>query len=352
MTAKININIFLIILLTFGCAKKAELDRDFVAENLSRIDSIELRGILGKALQVKLIDSILMINEFRNDMLLSFWNKNNGKLIKKEGRVGRGPYEFNPPIYLNCGDQGKNIQIIDRRKNTVSNFILNNDLSIKFTKKYGPFSSSCQVLTNVEDLIIGQGLFKDGRFIMYDLDNNKVGVDGEFPNIKIKLNGKGVENIDNNVKAMIFQGSIISKPREKMFAFIHSKVPIIEVFEVLENREIKKVNEFRIEADINLKEFSSGRVVSAKLSDTSPRGFIDAHVTNEYIYTLYSGRSRREFPNNYYLGNSILVFDWECNLIKRYLLDKEIKCFTMTKKLDKIYALPETVDSIVYIYSL
>src|SRR5690606_27978621 len=100
----------------------------------------------------------------------------------------------------------------------------------------------------------------------------------------------------------------------------------------------------RVSNSVDLKDFSSGSVLRADFSNSYPRGYTDIYVSDNFIYTLYSGRSTDEFGNKSYMGNVILVFDWDGNPVKRYDLDAEISCFTIDPLGQKIYAISETVE--------
>lgn len=64
--------------------------------------------------------------------------------------------------------------------------------------------------------------------------------------------------------------------------------------------------------------------------------FISWNVTNNYIYLAYSGLVEGE--ENYYLGNSIFVYDWEGNPVRKLLFDTLIYGFAVSDDDKKIYA--------------
>lgn len=65
-------------------------------------------------------------------------------------------------------------------------------------------------------------------------------------------------------------------------------------------------------------------------------GYWDIDVTEEYIYTLYSGRERTD-PNQS-TGNKVFVFDWEGNPIKQLNLDVEVSRIAVDQNNETLYA--------------
>ncbi len=78
----------------------------------------------------------------------------------------------------------------------------------------------------------------------------------------------------------------------------------------------------------------------ARFLKESKRGFISIESTNEYIYVIYSGRSRTDPETDAYSGNNILVYNWNGKPIIRFSLDRDIRKMTLQKQKDgvKIYA--------------
>ncbi|MDR1169847.1 MAG: TolB-like 6-bladed beta-propeller domain-containing protein [Prevotellaceae bacterium] len=91
------------------------------------------------------------------------------------------------------------------------------------------------------------------------------------------------------------------------------------------------------------KSFGNGSLVK---SAESRRAYICLRSTNDRIYALYSGKERRD-SSNYSTSNIIYTFDWEGNLIKKYVLDCRIDSFDVDVSTQTIYAVQEPDDYIV-----
>jgi hypothetical protein len=89
--------------------------------------------------------------------------------------------------------------------------------------------------------------------------------------------------------------------------------------------------------------FERGAVVK---SGESRRAYIDLRSTNDRIYALYSGKERRD-SSNYSTSNIIYTFDWEGNLLKKYVLDCNIDSFDVDASTQTIYATHDADSYIV-----
>ena len=58
------------------------------------------------------------------------------------------------------------------------------------------------------------------------------------------------------------------------------------------------------------------------MRDENIKAFIGSSVTNDFIYLLFSGKTRIQRNGDY--ANEIWVYDWEGNQIKKFLLDQEV----------------------------
>ncbi len=303
---------------------------------------LKLEGIIGNPLTIMVKDSMLIINEFRDDFLLYFYNLKNGNLLKKTGVVGQGPDEFMPPLGISLSHDKNILKIFARRGFFYSEYKIGDSLEFNIVSQAKHFGSNNQNLYQInKNSFLGIGIYDKGRFCLYDSLSREIGNFADFPDIKINT-GSENKTIKNDVKAMIFQARIGIRPDTKRFAVANFYTGILEIYE-LGSDTINKIAEKRANNTntINLKNFSSGSTLRVELSDSEPNGFSDMYVSDHYIFALYSGRTIEKFPNNNYLGNSIMVFDWEGNPINWYETDKALRCFTINEERHKLYAISE-----------
>jgi hypothetical protein len=89
--------------------------------------------------------------------------------------------------------------------------------------------------------------------------------------------------------------------------------------------------------------YARGAVVK---SPESQRAYICVRCTNDRIYALYSGKKRMD-ESNYSTSNLIYTFDWEGNLLKKYVLDCLIGSFDVDTSTQTIYAIQDLDSYIV-----
>lgn len=77
-----------------------------------------------------------------------------------------------------------------------------------------------------------------------------------------------------------------------------------------------------------------GKEISTIGPDTR-YGFVNGTVTNDFIYLLYSGYNTNS--NHFIYGQSIYVYDWEGNPVKKIILTEEIVNFVVSSDDEKIY---------------
>ena len=68
-------------------------------------------------------------------------------------------------------------------------------------------------------------------------------------------------------------------------------------------------------------------------------GFADVAVSQERVYALYSGRTINDFGNDASLGDILLVFDWEGNLLRSYRLDASVANIAYDPEENALYGL-------------
>jgi hypothetical protein len=80
-----------------------------------------------------------------------------------------------------------------------------------------------------------------------------------------------------------------------------------------------------------------GDIIEPNFTEDNTTGYFTIQVTAQYIYLLYSGKTRNEPAIDY--ANTIHVYDWSGRPIQRYILDKQISGFCVDNGNTKIYGL-------------
>jgi hypothetical protein len=134
----------------------------------------------------------------------------------------------------------------------------------------------------------------------------------------------------------IFSSSIDVRPDKRKVVLAGSYLDCIEIYD--SDGSLTKLlkgpeKDFNFTYDED-KSFARGAVVK---SPESRRAYIGLKCTNDRIYALYSGKKRMD-ESNYSTSNLIYTFDWEGNLLTKYVLDCLISSFDVDTSTQTIYA--------------
>lgn len=115
---KIIIHIFLLLLFCASCRDKTitykapEFNNHYQANGKILNDTV----LFDYAEQLNVVDSLLIIADYRFDKCIFIFNKNTGELLCTRGRKGKGPGELIKPVQMSINKQTKDLYIHDYGK--------------------------------------------------------------------------------------------------------------------------------------------------------------------------------------------------------------------------------------------
>ncbi len=129
-----------------------------------------------------------------------------------------------------------------------------------------------------------------------------------------------IDELDN-VKAEA--ASAYMKYNNGYFVFAYKLTPRIDIFDYQNNqwKTIISPKEFKP----LYKSIKEGDNNFFAITDETLNAYLDIALTDKYIYALFS--EEEVLKDVYSHGNTIYVFDYQGNPIKKYLLDKEVSFF-------------------------
>ena len=125
------------------------------------------------------------------------------------------------------------------------------------------------------------------------------------------------DNIPQTIHNISYQSTLKVKPDHTKVAVVSRYADLLEIYD-LENNSMKRIKTHTNFDPIYEVMNVDGNAVMGQGEDTR-FGHIDVAVSNDKIYTLYSGRTRGEGRANY--ADIVCVFDWEGNFITSYKID-------------------------------
>ncbi|MDX2303371.1 MAG: BF3164 family lipoprotein [Microscillaceae bacterium] len=276
------------------------------------------------------------------------FNLNSAQLIKKFGRIGEAPNEFQFPTFMQYypSKQGLMMGLYAARKFTYTEFQLD---SVLFSNDPKPFAKSVTFDFNHQRLFkldgkrfVGVGLFSH-RFVVSDKEGKILQSFFDYPH------QNDLDEFSHRVLAMAYQGNLIFSSDRSKFAFATIDSPNLDICKITPQR-IEKVKNFHL----NPPDFrgQGGSTINVTMTTKNKVGFIDICADKSHIYVLYSGRNWERHKDKYLQGNTVLVFDWEGNPVKAYQLSNDISTFTIDSRGKMLYGFEDIKNPQILTFDL
>ncbi|MEX1212583.1 MAG: BF3164 family lipoprotein [Balneolaceae bacterium] len=307
----------------------------------SDLDSIDINVKLNN---ISLFDNVgqkLIFVELRGDTLGKIVDANTGKLIKRFGRMGRGPGEFVGHYSITADENGFFIHdIILQRgiKFSLSELLKNKDYfgdkPVFFKSENGSIIS---MVPHLNSKFVGSGLFKEGRISFYNENGEVIGLTGNVPISNIKA--------PPAIISQAFIGQVAVNPSTHEIALATRYSDRIEIYK----KTGKKKYILRGPKNFDpVFEVAQRDGYPALSSNHQMRiGYVDISVTDKYIYALYNGRTRGESDDSY-SGSEIFKFNWEGEVLKLYHLPFYAGFISVDRNNDNIYLINSSDHNKVY----
>ncbi|GHV65272.1 hypothetical protein FACS1894199_05540 [Bacteroidia bacterium] len=281
-------------------------------------------------------DTILAINTLKEDTLLTFINVLNGKTLKRMVSKGNGPGEMHMIKF--CKQTNNNQLWLYDPNSAKLHFIDHQVIMTDALYKTTNFQQSSQNLLKIDTCFISSGIFvKNYRFQLFD-SNGKT-----FNTCLNYQKSEKYQNMSDHTYSTGFQGIYTIHPDNNKFAFATILSGSIQIFDFVNNVIQPKIDLFFYEPV--MKEQNG----VCAFSRQSKRGFDGIESTQQFIYTLYSNKILAD-PD--LTCSHLLVFDWDGNPIKRYLLDTPLTTFCINSQGTKLYGIAFMPETTIVQYDL
>lgn len=284
-----------------------------VIENLKALDSVDLEKLgLLLPFDVSCFDSCFVFSNIRIKNRVTVLDRNSYK-SRDVIYAGDGPDEI--VQYIPVENNEKRFLFADRVRKKVFELSLDNAYIhtelFQFNDSVPRFFSLAMINTN---LFIGTGLFKDKRFLIYNVAEQKCIYKEEYPQ------NEEISSLSSYQKAALFAGTRIGvHPDGRKFVAAYNG--LLDFYRITDNYCVEKT--FHKYYHFPLYGISQdGAVIAHRKEEIT--GFLSLCYDRKYIYLLYSNSSMKEKGSETYAGNIILVFDWEGNPVKRYNVDSNL----------------------------
>lgn len=328
-------SLFFIILISCDDSNNNKLSIKFnKSETLTQFSDFSINeDSLGKVEGIFCSDNYLIVFGLYEEYLYSIFDCSSGQFINRFGQIGQGSDEIpfgsqgyaDKKYFYIFNDQVKQIYSINLDSLKHEN---NSKLMKRFIKYNIPNAQFSKLLVTSDSTFIGIGDFQTGNlYTLFNYNNNILDSNIKSYNAENKA-------FNNYTRFISNQGCVTIHPKKKKFAFSPFFSSNIDFIEITDNK-ISPINLLRLENPLyDALTEGNGTAFRAIPSREAITGYIDLCSTSEYVYALHSSKKLYE---NWRKSTEILIFDWEGNPIKQYILDKEAYHIAVNERLNRIY---------------
>lgn len=291
-----------------------------------KAELVNIGDKINRAFELAIFDGLLIVSDPDQDFHFKVFDLENEELVDKFGLVGDGPCELKFPASLQnaVGDDSR-IGVNDRNRFAF--------IEIPYGRGNEYFSETCikigdkfdfnyqKILKIGENHILGIGLF-DSRYAISEISSKKVVEKfGNYPH------ESELKNHSHNVLAMAYQGDIQINPSQPWVVTTTRNSFNFDIIKFDENAQQIGLKEFHYWYPEFDGEENSG-FIQAKTKTSNRKGCLSVSVSNDFIYILYSGKSKK---NGGDFGNQVLVYDWEGKPRQIISLDRDVELIAVDR---------------------
>ena len=333
-----SVALFLVVLCSCTTKKtQEEVPTQFLEHDILMGDEY----LIGRIRDMELVnDSIPIVANSKSQKAFQLLNYSKDS-IQDFGDIGQGPDDFLMPYSLSV-----------RSENAFSFYDLNRRRfsTIHLTEEDGSWRVEHQfrsdslphinVLPIVNNQYLATGMYEDYRLVLLDKDGVFQKGFGELP-----YRDEEERKVNGMIRSEIYQGELTVSPSGNKVAHALQKADIIYFYTITADGNLILKSE-------QLKSYPQYRYDAGAIERDSPLHYMGICSTEEYVYTLYSGRNYKDDKDKAFYGNRIRVYNWEGVLVKQLQLDIDVCQFVVTKDNRKIYAISFLPDPVLVVFDL
>ncbi len=324
-----------------SCTQKNEFNNEisfFTSADFEDSGIIELQKIkidsLANPDYLLIIDSLLLITNYKTDYLLDIYNINTKQRINRLIRRGKGPNEL---IFL------KEIQF-DKESNHLMAFgsILQKVFLIDYNtlidvndfndfKNFRVEKNNCARIVFYDPLEFVGVCYEDEPFNRLYFFNNKgevVRSTGNYPEV--------VPKIGSMMDAQIFDTYMGLNENKEKLVLAYTNTDIIDIYDSKGDLMKRLMGPDKFIPQFKLVHINTN-MTTVSFTSEQRNGYGRILPSDNSFYTLYSGLKMNEKGG--YLFNQILEFDWNGKTLKRYKLSLPVVDAVFDRKHKKFYFL-------------
>jgi hypothetical protein len=267
---------------------------------------------------MEIIDSILVISDSKSDKPLYLLNIKNMQYLKSIGERGKGPGEF-IGLYSVCQFKNK-IWAYDLTLGKLVSFdldsVLDSNSNYKFTDEIILKDKARRSYSPVwlNDNLLVSPTMSDSDYRLLFSNNN-----GNLEKERFKMIPSPPNGVPNNIHNQAYHGVMKKHPTDEKLVIVDRYSDLIELYNLQDSTSIHLKTHGDYEPSYVVDD--SGGFLRMAQNDDMRFGYIDVSVTQNMIFTIFSGKTRQE-SSVAYAGNTVILFDWKGNYLSSFITEE------------------------------
>lgn len=311
---RLGLSLLLLLLSLAACGPGAgHRDRTAPADlDHSRLAPVQLEGrvlpgstSLALPSEIEVVGDRLVLIDAAADSVIHVLDRVDGRPVRSFGRRGGGPGEFEGAWSIDPvpGREGQ-FWVFDVALRRLTHV----DLKRDFAGGARPGERSINLISDatlldpvwVDTLLVGLGFFQAGRLGHFNSYGKFVRTVGELP--------PGDDDIPANIRQHAYQSTLKANPARSLLAVVTRHADQLEIYRTDGTLVARPAPLFGFMPRYEVRRKADRLAMTTGLDLRF--GYIDVATTEDRIYALFSGRTRRGFPGAANYGEYVHVFDW------------------------------------------
>lgn len=329
-----------------GLGEPGELDH-------SRFDPIELSSeivteadFLALPKEIEVVGPYLAILDAASDSAVTVIRREDGAMVRAFGRRGDGPGEFAGTWSIETvpGDDETfwvyDVGLLRLSRIDLNRVVRGEDPVVEMVR----LGAETQVIDPVwlDTMVVGLGFFSSGRLALFDSQGQLLRRVGAEP--------PGSDDVPVTVRHHVYQSKLKANTSRTRLALATRHTDLVEIYRPDGTLVAAPQPLFGFMPKFEVREQRG--MPTMVTGDDLRFGYIDLAATDDRIYALFSGRTRRGYPGFANFGQYVHVFDWHGELNAVYRLDSAAISISVDPSGRTLYAVRHEPHPAVVRYSL
>ncbi len=276
----------------------------------------------------------LVVYDLHSSKSYTLFDAKTGSYITHFGIIGQGPCEISVGCYGYLLE--KHWSVFDNQKKNIIKYSMDslrnnkvNGSPVCLAKYDIPDMDISRLIVVDDSTFVGSGTYKSKyQYFVFDKHSEMLGYGVDVYNA-------ANSQFDVYTRFLANQGDLVVNPNKKNFASSVNFSSNIDFFEI-KHGDIELKKSLRLGDPLNQPFVGEGGAIfSVHLTEKTQNGYINLCGTSQYVYALYSDKKYFETGRK---SNTVLVFDWDGNPVRKYDLDTDAYYIAVSETLNCLFA--------------